>query len=161
MANVSIGEDACSWPVVNITGPTTLLGEVASASNTPMSMRSYPLSAAVPGGPVLPTNGSVQHVTDGHTSQAPTVAAQLSDSTMYTLSFNYTPDLFLIPPEAPERYLQVRNITLRQLPQLQRPSNSSNDSSSARRLLQSGGVAALPFTTDPGVWTILLWSFNR
>jgi len=151
----------CSLPGINITGPTTLVGEVASTSNTPMSMRSYPLSAAVPGGTGLFTNSSVQNVTDSHTSQVAAVTAQLSGTTMYTLSFHYTPDLFQIPPEAPERYLQVRNITLRHLPQLKGPSNSSNDSSSTRRLLQAGGVAALPFSTDPGVWTIMLWPFNR
>jgi len=72
--------------------------------------------------------------------------------------------LIRLPGDAPDRHLQIRNITLRQLPQAH-AAQVNSAGSSLRRLLQGAPRAAnmVPLSTDmpPGSLTILLWPFNR
>lgn len=163
MEDVTIGGPNCTWsPPINITGPTTLLGEVASQSTNP-SMRSYPLAAAVPAARARgPEPAALLPV-------GPTLPAA-SGNAVHTLSFQYTPGLIQLPVDAPDRYLQIRNITLRQLPQARAPHGPGEGRSAqnnSRRLMQAapppvvGGLAAMPADAHSGLFTILLWAFNR
>lgn len=86
---------------------------------------------------------------------------------MYALGFQYTAGLIQLPPGAGERYFQIRNITLHQLPQARADQVRASGSSSARRLMQGAATPARTMasvaanTLPPGSMTILLWAFNR
>jgi hypothetical protein len=191
--DVTIGGSDCTFsPAINITGPTTLLGEVASQSTSP-SMRSYPLAAAVPAArakgahlaallPAGPVNSSASDggvslkqsaessdVSTGGQHGSGVVSA--AGNTLHSLSFQFTSGLIQLPVDAPERYLQIRNITLWQLPQAHAPHGDHQNGyvgrNHSRRLMQAsslpvvGGLAAMPVDAHPGLFTILLWAFNR
>lgn len=159
--NTSLGRPGCT--PVTVIGATTLIGDVVAANQPPAadtvtSMRQYPLTAAPP-------------PASGNQSQLPSPAELISDPAAagrgYALGFQYVPALITIPADAPDRYFQVRNITLWQLPQAHTGSASPAAGGSRRRLVQAGAHAAgaasagfLP-AMPAGVFTILLWPFNR
>jgi hypothetical protein len=156
--NFSIGGTDCT--PVNVSGATTLLGD-------PGATASVPADAAPSRLPTLPPNGSVAAAAN-RTQPLPLaavpIAAPSPPASVYSFGFKYTVGLIQIPPDAPDRYFQVRNATLWQLPQADGPSALST-AGSTRRLLQEGTAAAagnmLPTAMPSAVFTILLWPFNR
>lgn len=157
--NVSVGGANCI--PVNVSGATTLLGDEAASPSVPAdtapSMRQVPLNATLPAS----QNRSQLPAPANDSSSAPTAAARV-----YSLGFQYTVGLINIPADAPDRYFQVRNATLWQLPQGRTPSGHSG-AGSTRRLLQeaaapaAGSTVSLPTALPSGAFTILLWPFNR
>lgn len=156
---------------INVTGPTTLLGEIAvAAASADPTMRNHPLSAAVPGVAAAPAGNSNSNLaSEAQDDRAAHVVAHASrSSSVHTLSFNYRPGLFHLPAQSPDKYLQIRNITLRQLPQLLTPnsgargsSSSGNGNGSHRRLQQQQQASSVADGASAGVWTMLLWPFDR
>ena len=104
-------------------------------------------------------SSEVQGATDSNTPWP-------SNST-YTLAFQYTPGLIQLPAGVADKYFQVVNITLQQLPQARTQTQiTTANGSRGRQLLQAAGPAAGSVEAssngiDPGVLTILLWPFNR
>lgn len=177
--DISIGGPNCTWsPPINVTGPTTLFGEVASQGTAP-SMRSYLQVAAPTGASAGPAasreaarNASNPLSVDPGANQSSIFTGIATNGTVNTLSFQYTEGLINLPADAPDRYFQIRNITLRQLPQahgMHRDGSGrhSHGVERGRRLMQEpappvmGGLAAMPSDTHPGVFTMLLWPLNR
>lgn len=159
-----------------MTGPTTLLGEAGSSNQPWASSQSYPLPAAL-----SPTSGvgrvTAPSAASNTTGQAARRGSQLQDANRsdipsaqaslvgngpnrrYALDFQYTADLIHLPADANDNYFQIRNITLGQLPQASgvRPVGGA-----FRGLLQTGKVSSNSLSdTHPGLFTILLWPFNR
>jgi hypothetical protein len=166
-ANVSIGVRGCTFtPSLNVTGTTTLIGDIASTTNAPQrdvpSMRYYPLGTA------LPSPNARTAVAAAKSALASTAAADaVRFGQLYSLAFQYTPGLIHIPAGAPDRHFNIQNITLSQLPQASSTASSAAERGAGRRLTQgvaSGAIASMaPLTTHipPGSMTILLWPFNR
>lgn len=139
-------------------------------------MRIYPLSAAAY---AAAANRTANSTTGPQPNTTAATAPTSSSSTKHSLSFHFTPSLFQLPATATDRYMQVRNITLHQLPQIHEhaagavtaaapapaPGSSKNSTGSGgRRLLQAGFAdesGSLSKATDPGIWTVLLHSVNR
>eukprot|EP00775_Hariotina_reticulata_P007113 gene7113-7327_t len=71
-------------------------------------------------------------------------ASRVSGFKMYSLGFSYLQAAFVLPLESPDRFLQITNVTLHQLPQ--GPSAPS-------------AVSGRMMTAD--VWALLLWPINR
>lgn len=75
---------------------------------------------------------------------------------VYSLDFGFVSGLLQLPDDAPDKHLQIANVTLLRLPQQQ--GVASGNSSAARRLLQQSAAGR---ATPPGIWTILLWPIKR
>lgn len=163
ISNVSIadrGQMACAWPDSNITYPMQLMGQVVhthgpfthvhGAMEGGSSTEAIVLSAAG-----APNSSAV----DPYSAYDAVRAAGLSTpplSELYSVSFGYLPSLFQLPVDAQDKYLQIQNVTLLQLPQMARGRGSTG-----RRLMQQQqqqrGAGASPI----GIWTIMLWGFRR
>jgi hypothetical protein len=76
---------------------------------------------------------------------------------VYSLDFGFVSGLLQLPDDAPDKHLQIANVTLLRLPQQQGVSIGSS-SATARRLLQQSAAGR---ATPPGIWTILLWPIKR
>jgi len=145
--NVSIGENgqrSCTFQSGYVAAPTHMFGQV-------LSDQKHFRSAAAPGsifGEVTPPAGL-----DPGTSSAAAVTSPPGDE-VYSLSFGYVSDVFELPADAQDKFMQIQNVTLTQLPQL--PPDESAGSRVGRLLRQLPGSA-----TPPGVWTILLWPWRR
>lgn len=74
--------------------------------------------------------------------------------TVNSLSFGYVPNWFQLPTDAQDKFMQVQNVTLAQLPQL--PGSGGGAGSQGRSLKDLPGVSS-----PPGVWTVLLWPWQR
>jgi hypothetical protein len=70
--------------------------------------------------------------------------ARVSVFNMHSLGFSYLQGAFVLPPDAQDRFMELANITLHQLPQ-----------GPAARAAVSGGMM------PADVWTLLLWPINR
>lgn len=70
---------------------------------------------------------------------------------MFSLSWNFMRSALELPANAQERFLQIQNVSLRQLPQ------GPNAARAAGMRAEQGADGPSP----PDVWTILLWSVNR
>lgn len=172
--NVSIadkGQMLCPWPDGNITYVTQLLGPVVHTHGS--SIRPYhspgavatPLSAeAIVLGQSGKGNGTSSEEAaasdpylqyDEGTVGVDGPTAPPSDE-LFALSFGYVPSLFQLPIDASDKFLQMQNITLRQLPQMA-PSRNLRGRLMRRLLQQRQNSDALPI----GIWTILLWPFRR
>lgn len=173
VSNVTIGGTNCTWSKrIVLNGPTTLLGEVGASSQPGASAQSYPLPAALPptlsgvgraaaaaaAVPVNATGRSSQLEDANGSSSSPAVPVGAGPKGSYALRFQYTADLIHLPPDASDNYFQIRNITLGQLPQA---SSLRSAGWASRGLLQAGQASASLADTHPGLFTILLWSFNR
>lgn len=125
---------------------------------TPALLDRTSLCAATPSGHLCP---GLQQPLQQHRTRP----GALQSSLVHSLSFGYTPGLIQLPADATDRYFQVRNITLQQLPQAQTSQGAVAAGSGRRRLQQAaaGGsnMASLPATIPPEHLTILLWPFNR
>lgn len=168
--NVSIaagGDMLCSWPDGNVTYPTQLLGPVvhtygASARVHDSGSVASPLSpeAIVLGHADADThrNGSDSASADpylpydvaGWQGSGDDVTPPYEE--LYSLNFGYVPSLFQLPVDAHDKFLQINNLTLQQLPQMAPTRNLRG----MRRLLQQAGGAS-----PIGIWTILLWPIRR
>lgn len=70
---------------------------------------------------------------------------------MFSLGFNYMRSALQLPSNAGEKYLQIQNVTLLQLPQ-------GPDAATAAGL---GAGQSGDGQTPADIWTILLWPINR
>jgi len=151
---------ACAWPDGNITYPMQLLGQVVHTHGL-LSHGHGPME----GGST--TEAIVLSAADGNNSSAAVDPYSAYDavraaglttpplSELYAVSFGYLPSLFQLPVDAQDKYLQIQNVTLLQLPQMARGRGLAG-----RRLLQQQqqrGADASPI----GIWTIMLWGFRR
>jgi hypothetical protein len=180
VSNVTIGGTNCSWSrQIVVDGPTTLLGE-AGASNRPgSSSQSYPLPAALSptsgvgrGAAAAQANttgqaaGHGSGLQDGNSGSIPNMAqaamAGTGHNSSFVLNFQHTADLIHLPPDAADNYFQIRNITLGQLSQA---GSLRKGGWSTRGLLQTGKASDLQTVslsdTHLGLFTIMLWPFNR
>jgi hypothetical protein len=168
--NVSItagGDMLCSWPDGNVTYPTQLLGPVVhtygpSARVHDSGSVASPLSpeAIVLGHADADTrrNGSDSASADpylpydvaGWQGNGDDVIPPYEE--LYSLNFGNVPSLFQLPVDAHDKFLQINNLTLKQLPQMAPTRNLRG----MRRLLQQAGGAS-----PIGIWTILLWPIRR
>lgn len=170
--NISLSRASCT--PVKVIGATTLIGDVVAANQPPAadtvtSMRQYPLTPAAAAAP--PPASANQSQLPSPAELIPDPASALAGR-VYSLGFQYVPGLITIPADAPDRYFQVRNITLWQLPQAHTQAGSASLAGAAggsrRRLVQAGapaagagGAVSLPDMMPTGVFTIMLWPFNR
>lgn len=174
--NVSIadkGQMLCPWPDGNITYVTQLLGPVVhthgngnrphdspGAVATPLSAEAIVLGQSGKGDGSNGTSNEEAAESDPYlpydvgTSGVGGPTSPPFDE-LFALSFGYVPSLFQLPLDASDKFLQMQNITLRQLPQMA-PSRNLRGRL-MRRLLQRQNSDALPI----GIWTILLWPFRR
>jgi hypothetical protein len=99
--------------------------------------------------------GQVQDNTNVTTPQAKQAAAarrHRSDGfDVFALSFGFMRDVLVLPQTAEDRFLQIQNVTLLQLPQ------GPGAAAAAGMHAGQGGDGPTP----PDVWTLLLWSVNR
>lgn len=166
--NVSIAENGhmqCSWPDGNVTYPTQLLGALVHTYGPTTRMHdngavASPLSpeAIVLGHADANTNRNGTASSDPYlpydVAKASTNAGPVHPPTyqeLYSLSFGYVPSLFQLPVNAQDKFLQIQNLTLQQLPQM---ASSRTLRGMLRRRLQAD---ASPI----GIWTLLLWPFRR
>jgi hypothetical protein len=70
---------------------------------------------------------------------------------VFALSFGFMRDVLVLPQQAADRFLQIQNVTLLQLPQ------GPKAAAAAGMHAGQGGDGPTP----PDVWTLLLWSVNR
>lgn len=70
---------------------------------------------------------------------------------VFALSFGFMRDVLVLPHNSGDRFLQIQNVTLLQLPQ------GPGASAAAGMHAGQGGDGPTP----PDVWTVLLWSVNR
>lgn len=172
--NVSIADAGglqCPWPDGNITYPTQLLGPVVHTFGpsarvhdngvvaSPLSPEAIVLGhadadthrngAASSSGDSVPADPYLPYDVGGMQASAGAEAAPYAE--LYALNFGYVPSLFQLPVDAHDKFLQINNVTLKQLPQMA-PSRSLRG---MRRLLQSSVASPI------GTWTILLWPIRR
>jgi hypothetical protein len=157
--NISIGGINCT--PVTVSGATTLVGDPGATASVPAdtapSLGNIPLNSS--------TVGAANRTQPLPVAVESSSAVQAPATKVYSLGFKYTVGLIQIPPDAPDRYFQVRNATLWKLPLAHSPSAPSA-AGSTRRLMQEGTAAAgstvsLPTAMPSAVFTILLWPFNR
>ena len=166
--NVTVAEDGrmqCSWPDGNITYSLQLLGPVVHTYGP--SMRVHQARGAV-ADPLSPesivlghADASSNHSTDDAAEDPDLpydggVAAEGSPplAKLYALSFGYVPSMFQLPVSAQDKFVQIQNITLNELPQMA-PGRALRGF--RRRLQQRQLDDSVPI----GIWTILLWPFRR
>jgi hypothetical protein len=70
---------------------------------------------------------------------------------VFALSFGFMRDVLVLPEQAADRFLQIQNVTLLQLPQ------GPGAAAAAGMHAGQGGDGPTP----PDVWTLLLWSVIR
>lgn len=157
IANVSVGksgEPACPWPNRRVAGPTHLFGEVlrdkAGAPQGGVSASAALMADSSPS--AMPATWQANS-SNSNISSDGAREAYIPRDDLYALSFGYAASLLELPADAPEKLLQIQNVTLQQLPQLN-PGGSRGRRRLRRRLLQGPSV-------PPGMWTLLLWPFSR
>lgn len=164
--NISItdsGHLQCSWPDGNITYPMQLLGQVVHTFNMSSHVHGVPDRRSTEGivlGQAMANEGASTHAQqDGFDVYGAPLSPPLSE--LYSLSFGYMPDLFQLPADAQDKFLQIQNITLAQLPQAARSQAAVRGV--GRRLLQQQQQRMPPGqdSSPVGIWTILLWPIKR
>jgi hypothetical protein len=173
--NVSIADDGnlqCTWPDGNVTYPTQLLGPVVhthgpSARVHDKGAVASPLS---PEAIVLGHADAVLSSRNGNGLNATPLADpyqpyDMSDTRpdgvpqppygqQFALSFGYLPRVFQLPADAQDKFLQIQNVTLMQLPQMGQAAAQPGGLRGLRRLLENPSPPA-------GIWTMLLWPVRR
>jgi hypothetical protein len=179
--NVSIADDAdmqCTWPDGNVTYPTQLLGPV---------VHTHGPSARVHDKGTVASPLSPEAIVLGHADAAlssrngngngPNAATRPADpyqsydvgdmhhdgvttppyDQQFALSFGYLPRVFQLPVDAQDKFLQIQNVTLMQLPQMAPSGAQSGVLRGLRRLLNTDANPSPPV----GIWTVLLWPVRR
>jgi hypothetical protein len=98
--------------------------------------------------------GQVQHNTNVTTPAKQAAAARKQRNTgfdVFALSFGFMRDVLVLPETAEDRFLQIQNVTLLQLPQ--------GPAARAAAGMNAGHGGDGPTPSD--IWTLLLWSVNR
>lgn len=166
------GSMLCPWVDGNVTYPTQLLGPVVHTHGlstrrigTPTSSNAYSAEAVVlghadaeahrrsvdAGGTATDVSPVINLPANGTEPTAPPLQG------LFSLSFGYQNDLFQLPPDANDKFLQIQNVTLMQLPQLASRHSLHRLLHHRHLLQQQHATDALPV----GIWTILLWSVKR
>lgn len=163
--NISIAEDGimqCPWPDGNVTYPTQLLGPVVHTYG-PSARVHDTGSVASPLSPEAIVLGHADATSNrsGSAGADPYLPYDLAGfqergsarppyKDLYALSFGYVPSLFQLPVDAHDKFLQIQNLTLKDLPQMAPTRNLRG----LRRLLQAD-------SSPIGIWTVLLWPIRR
>ena len=157
LRNVSIGEHGertCTFPSGYIASPTHLFGQVLAdhKQQTPVA----------DGGDPMVTLGFEAGTSSSATTPAATSPAAPSPAPpgpeLHSLSFGYVPSFFDLPADAQDKYVQIQNVTLAQLPQQPATADDSAGGRAGRLLRQASASGA---AAPPGVWAVLLWPFRR
>jgi hypothetical protein len=139
--NISIaskGQLQCAWPDGNVTYPTQLLGAVVQThayslfahlpakrtSTSPLSPEAIVLGQADAASQLRSSlnttsalNPSMPHgMAGGEVSD--TGSLQPQDGQRFSLSLGYKSSLFELPPDAQDKFKQIQNVTMLQLPQM-------------------------------------------
>ncbi|WIA15154.1 hypothetical protein OEZ85_001840 [Tetradesmus obliquus] len=95
--------------------------------------------------------GSETQAAAGKAAAAAAMHTSGNGFNVFSLSFGFMRDVLVLPPQAADKFLQIQNVTLLQLPQ------GPGARAAAGMNAGQGGDGPTP----PDVWTLLLWSVNR
>lgn len=179
------GNMQCSWPDGNVTYPTQLLGPVVHTHGpsarvhdkgtvaSPLSPEAIVLGHA--DAALSNRNGNGNGNGNGLNATPPPPADpyqyqsyDIGDMSaieggskppydqQFALSFQYLPRVFQLPADAQDKFLQIQNVTLMQLPQMGPAMGQTGGLRGLRRLLNMENASP-----PVGIWTVLLWPVRR